>query len=396
MQLDPINFNDTSIAFSHLPNRRLKNAQLLFRLIGNHWLTKVAKLFLKGALKLNLPIIPLINNTVFKQFCGGESIKDSMETISLLKSYNIETILGYSVEWSSNEEAYNLARDETIREIKTMESDTNIAFCQMKLSAFGSIEIMTKVQAKESLNEDEKYSLQCMKERIKSIIEVAHQVNRPVMIDAEESWFQEYMDELVNGLMRDYNKKGALIYNTYQMYKYDSLQKLSEDIIKAKKGGYYFGAKLVRGAYVEKERIRAAQYGYSSPIHANKTLVDQDYDRALKLCLNHIDFSHICAGTHNEFSCKYLTELMKEMNLENNDKRIYFAQLLGMSDNISFKLSSMKYNVAKYVPYGPIKEVLPYLFRRAEENTSISGQSSREYVLITKELKRRKKLQKKS
>ena len=343
------------------------------------------------ALNLRVPVKGIIKRTLFDQFCGGESIEDCSQTIQTLGKGSVHTILDYSVEGLKNEDGFDDAKKEAIRVVEHASKNKHIPFCVLKLSALGSTELMTKAQDDEKLSELEKSKLYFCEQRVDEICKMVYEKGLMLMIDAEESWFQNFIDGVAYRMMEKYNKERPVVYNTYQLYRHDVLGRLKRAFLRADEGAYFLGAKLVRGAYMEKERDRAEELGYESPIHISKENVDKDYNEALRLCVNNFANLGLCAGTHNESSCNYLAELMREADIAPEDTRIYFAQLLGMSDNISFKLANMGYNVAKYVPYGPVEKVLPYLFRRAEENTSIAGQSGREFTLIKKELIRRKR-----
>ncbi len=353
-------------------------------------MVKIGTVLTTFALKVKLPVKGIIKKTLFNQFCGGESVKDSADKIKLLGDYNVQTILDYSVEGLENEDGYNDTKEEALRVVDFAATNDHIPFCVMKLSGLGSTALMTKAQNKEKLTEIEKTKLYNCEQRVDEIVRKASSKGLMVMIDAEESWFQNFIDGVTYRMMEKYNKERPVVYNTYQLYRHDVMDRMKRAFLQAENDGYYFGAKLVRGAYMEKERDRAEEMGYESPIHDKKEDVDRDYDEALRFCMKHIDRMGLCAGTHNEKSSNLLVQLMNEHGISKKDNRVFFAQLLGMSDNISFKLADLGYNVAKYVPYGPVEKVLPYLFRRAEENTSIAGQSGREYNLVKKELKRRK------
>lgn len=391
MQSGPINFDDTKTAFTHKSNGDLKKSHFVFATMGKPWMVNLGTRLTNFALNINLPVKGIIKKTVFDQFCGGESIEDCAKTIQTLGNQNVHTILDYSVEGLKNEDGYDDAKKEAIRVVEYASENKHIPFCVLKLSALGSTELMTKVQNDEKLTELEKNKLYFCELRVDEICKQVVDKGLKIMIDAEESWFQNFIDGVAYRMMEKYNKESPVVYNTYQLYRHDILDRLKRSLLRAEHDNYYLGAKLVRGAYMEKERDRAEEFGYDSPIHMDKEGVDKDYDEALKLCIDNIERMAFCAGTHNEESCNLLADLMKGNGIPPEDKRVYFAQLLGMSDNISFKLADLGYNVAKYVPYGPVEKVLPYLFRRAEENTSIAGQSGREYTLIKKELKRRKK-----
>ena len=390
MQSEPIDFDDTATAFAYRKTGELKNSHFVFSTMSRPWMVKLGTFMTNWALRLKLPVKGIIKKTLFNQFCGGESAEDCAGTINLLGDHHVQTILDYSVEGLKNEDGYNDTKEEALRVIDFAATNDHIPFCVLKLSGLGSTELMTKAQAKEELTEVEKTKLYNAELRVDEIVKKASSKGLMVMIDAEESWFQSFIDGVAYRMMEKYNKERAVVYNTYQLYRHDVLKRLKRAQTQAEVDGYYLGAKLVRGAYMEKERERAGEMGYESPIHTDKTGVDKDYDESLRYCMEHINRMGICAGTHNEESSKLLTQLMTEQKLSNKDNRIYFGQLLGMSDNISFKLADIGYNVAKYVPYGPVEKVLPYLFRRAEENTSIAGQSGREYTLVKNELRRRK------
>ena len=390
MQSELINFDDTKTAFAHKSTGDLRKSHFVFSTMGKPWMVKLGTRLTNVALDIKMPVKGIIKKTLFDQFCGGESIEDCGLSIQTLGAQRVRTILDYSVEGLQSEDGYDDAKREAIRVVEHAETNEHIPFCVLKLSALGSTKLMTKVQKDEKLSDLEKTKLYYCEERVDEIVGHAADKGLMVMVDAEESWFQNFIDGVAYRMMEKYNKDRPVVYNTYQLYRHDVLGRLQRGLMRAEEGGYHLGAKLVRGAYMEKERERAEEMGYESPIHLTKESVDKDYDAALKLCIQHIDRVGLCAGTHNEASCNLLAKLMKEAGLEAQDQRVYFAQLLGMSDNISFKLSNLGYNVAKYVPYGPVEKVLPYLFRRAEENTSIAGQSGREFTLIKKELKRRK------
>jgi proline dehydrogenase len=385
-----ISFENTEIAFSGKSNRELKMAYRLFKLVGNKITVKIGKQLTIIALKLRLPVKGLIKKTIFKQFCGGVDINECEATVAQLAKYNIGTILDYSVEGKESEADFDIACKEIIATAHNANKNDNIPFCVFKPSGIARLDLLAKVSGKSELTDTEKEEYRNVCDRVDQICKNAYEANTPVFIDAEESWMQDAIDDLADAMMAKYNKEKAIVYNTAQMYRWDKLEFLKASHAKAKAGNYWFGIKMVRGAYMEKERERAEELKYKSPIQPDKASADKDYNSGLEFCMENIDQIALCAGTHNEQSSLYLTELMEKHNIEKNDKRVYFAQLLGMSDHISFNLSNAGYNVAKYVPYGPIKEVLPYLIRRAEENTSVAGQTSRELTLIMKERKRRK------
>ncbi|MEO8759424.1 MAG: proline dehydrogenase family protein [Bacteroidia bacterium] len=386
-----ISFDDTEKAFISKSDADLIRSYRLFKIIGNPTFVKLGAIFTPLALNLHLPIKGIIKKTIYKQFVGGETIAECDATIKELAKYNIGTILDYSVEGKETEPDFDACMRETIETIHRAKNDASIPFCVFKVTGLARFDLLVKVSANKALTESEKEEWNRVNQRVYSICEQAHKFSKPLFFDAEESWIQPAIDDLATQHKEIFNKKMAIIYNTYQLYRHDRFLYLEACIKDAKTKNYHIGAKLVRGAYMEKERKRAVEQGYPSPIQPNKEGSDADYNLALELCVKNIDCVSICAGTHNEQSSLLLVDLMQKHNIAPSDKRIYFAQLLGMSDHISYNLSLAKYNVAKYVPYGPVKEVLPYLLRRAQENTSVKGQTGRELSLIIKEKKRRKK-----
>jgi proline dehydrogenase len=384
-----LSFDNTEIAFKNKTDKDLNRAYWLFKIININVLTKIGPPLTNFAIKIGLPITGLIKATIFKHFCGGETIADSEPTIAQLASGKVGTILDYSVEGEEEELVFEETCQEIIRTIERAKGDQRIPLTVFKLTGVARFALLAQLDAKEELSFEEKQEFERVKERVKRICSRAAELQVPVMIDAEESWIQDTIDELALEMMRLYNRKQLLVYNTYQLYRHDKLADLQKDIAVAKKEGFILGAKLVRGAYMEKERKRAADLGYPSPIQPDKTSTDRDYDAAVAYCMQHIEHVGFVAGTHNEQSCRILAELLDQQGVEHQHKHVFFSQLLGMSDNLSFNLANAGYNVAKYVPYGPVKAVLPYLFRRAQENTSIAGQMGRELTLILKEKQRR-------
>ena len=384
-----ISFENTEIAFQGKSKRDLNRAYWLFKLVSNNTLVKIGPALLNIALFLRFPILGIIKTTIFKHFCGGESIIDSQKTIEELSHYQIGTILDYSVEGQESEANFDIVMQETIATIERAAGDDKIPFSVFKITGVGRFALLEKVNTKQALSENEKKEYEIVKNRINTICQKAHNLSVPVFIDAEESWIQDTIDEIATTMMRQYNKERAIVYNTLQMYRWDRLSYLKKCYADAENYKYFLGLKLVRGAYMEKERARAEKLAYVSPIQKNKASTDKDYDLAVSFCVEHINRIYFCAGTHNEDSSTKLIKQLEEKGIDNNNKRIYFSQLLGMSDHISYNLAYANYNVAKYVPYGPVKQVMPYLIRRAEENTSIAGQTGRELALIIKEKTRR-------
>lgn len=385
-----LSFENTEIAFAAKSDRELNRAYLLFKAIGIKPLVILGPPFIDLSLKLRLPIKGLIRSTIFAHFCGGETIEDCEATINHLHKFNIGTILDYSVEGKETEKDFENCVNETIATIKRAKGDKAIPFTVFKVTGLASFSLLEKVNTGMFLSEYEAKEWLKVIDRVDRICKAANQANVPVFIDAEESWIQKAIDGLAEDMMKKYNSNKAIVYNTVQMYRTDRLSYLRHHTIIAKEKGFKTGIKLVRGAYMEKERRRAERSDYPSPIQPNKAACDRDYNQALRLCIDNRDYVSLCSGTHNEESSLLLVKLMKEAGMAPSDERVCFSQLLGMSDHISYNLASNGYNVAKYVPYGPVTAVLPYLFRRAAENTSIAGQTSRELTLLEKERKRRR------
>lgn len=391
-QNQKLSFEDTTIAFAHQSNSKLYKTYLIFAMMNQNWLVKIGTFFIKLILKLGLPVKFLIKNTLFSQFCGGESIDTCQKTIENLAKARVGTILDYSVEGEDNEVDFDKTTDEIAKTIeKAAQQSAYIPFSVFKVSGIGSVELLEKVQEHpEELNNEDNLAYKRIHDRVDKLCKLASELNVRIFLDAEESWIQDVVDELSYEMMKKYNVAGkTIVYNTYQLYRWESYENLENACNDARAGGYTVGAKLVRGAYIEKERRRAAEMEYKSPIHLSKAETDQDFDKAVHFSIENIDIISICMGTHNEDSCLLCIKLMEEHGIKKNDTRVWFAQLLGMSDNISYNLANAGFNVAKYVPYGPIESVMPYLFRRADENTSIAGQSSREFLLVKKERERR-------
>jgi proline dehydrogenase len=384
-----VSFDNTQVAFSAKSDSDLNRSYWLFKLVSNPSLVRFGRKATDLAIGIHFPIGWAIKPTIFKQFCGGENIEECNRTIEQLGKFNIGAILDYSVEGKESESDFDACTSETIATVDKAKGNTNIPFCVFKITGLARFDLLEKVSAGEALSENEQKEFERVEERVNKICKRAFENNVSIFIDAEESWIQLAMDKLANKMMSHYNKQRPIVYNTFQLYRKDRLDYLKLSFDLARQGEYFLGAKLVRGAYMEKERKRAAELGYASPIQDSKENTDQDYNAALRFCAEHIEKIGLCAGTHNEGSSTLLLELMKEKNISPANPHVYFSQLFGMSDHISYNLAGSGYNVAKYVPYGPVKEVLPYLIRRAEENTSVKGQTGRELSLIIKEKKRR-------
>lgn len=385
-----LSFDNTKIAFQSKTDGELKQAHWLFKMISNPALVVFGKYATQFANAIHFPIGIFLRNNVFKQFCGGESIPQCAQTTKVLDEHNIGTILDYSVEGKEKEEVFEHTKNEILKTIATAHNNEHIPFSVFKVSGIARLALLEKVNEGKSLSAAEEQEFENVKNRINELCQAAHATGTPIFIDAEETWMQDVIDEIVTHMMEKYNKEKAIVFNTIQMYRWDRLDHLKEAVAKAKKEHYFYGIKIVRGAYMEKENERAEKLGYKTPIQPDKKHTDDDYDASLRFCIKNIDAVSVCAGSHNEKSAEVLVQLLDEFGVSKTDKRVYSAQLLGMSDHISFNMADVGYNVAKYVPFGPIREVIPYLIRRAEENTSVKGQTGRELSLIKKEIKRRK------
>lgn len=383
-----VNFDNTEVAFQGKNQGDLNRSYWLFKIISWSWLIKLGPAFLKLLLPLRFPI-PIIKATIYKQFCGGETISECDATINELGKNNVKTILDYSVEGKENEADFDANVIETISTIKKAKTTKLIPFSVFKVTGFARFALLEKINAKKELSASEKEEFERVKGRVDKMCSSAYELGIPIFIDAEETWIQNTVDEMVLDMMKKYNKEKAVVFNTIQLYRWDRLDFFKTLKTLADKEGFFIGMKLVRGAYIEKERERAQQMGYTDPMQKDKASTDKDFNASIKYCVENIDKIAFCCGTHNEESTQYLIDLMEKHQIALDDQRVYFAQLLGMSDHISMNLAKSGYNVTKYVPYGPVKDVIPYLIRRAEENTSIAGQTGRELSLILKEKERR-------
>ena len=383
-------FDNTEIAFGSKSNAELKRAYWLFKLIGSPALVVVGRVFTNIALTLRIPIGWALRGNIFKQFCGGENIGQCRNAVDSLGKFNIGTILDYSVEGKESEADLENTKAEIMLTVQEAARNQAIPFSVFKVTGIARFSLLEKVNAAQSLSEMEKLEWERVQARVDAICAHAAKYDVPIFIDAEDSWIQDAIDALANDMMAKYNTERAIVYNTIQLYRHDRLQFLKQSHDLASNGNFFLGVKLVRGAYMEKERARAAEMGYADPIQPSKEASDRDFDLAVTYCVENIDRISVCAGTHNEKSSLHLARVIDERKLARNDKRIFFAQLYGMSDHISYNLANAGYNVAKYLPYGPIREVIPYLIRRAQENTSVKGQTGRELSLIQKEMQRRR------
>jgi proline dehydrogenase len=387
-----MDFNDTKIAFAKRSDRDLKRAWFLFKTISNPGLVKVGNTLTNWALKAKLPINWIIKPTIYSHFVGGESITQCQKVVDRLSQSNVRAILDYSVEGGHQETEIESALKETLRSIYNAGKNASIPFAVFKPTAFCNPASLEKESLGNALSHQEHEDNVKFKERVFVLCKAAADADTPILIDAEDSWYQAVIDATVETMMHSFNKDKAVVFNTLQMYRHDRLAYLKAAHQRALAGNYILGVKFVRGAYMEKERERAYKLNYTSPIQPDKASTDRDFDAALSYCIKNIATISVFCGTHNENSCLHLAKLMHEHGITKDDTRIWFSQLYGMSDHISFNLANEGYNVAKYVPYGPVKHVIPYLSRRAEENTSVAGQTGRELRLIESEQRRRKLL----
>jgi len=384
-----IDFEDTRTAFAIKSNRDLLKAHFMFKVISYPTLVKIANPFIRFLSVVRAPIGWIVKPTVFNHFVGGETLKKCDKAVLKLMTAGVYSILDYSVEGKESDKAIQAALEETLRAVKNAGENPDIPFAVFKPTAFGkhhALEVLSgdNTPDEESVREGENF-----RRRVDTLCKTAYDYDIPIMIDAEETYIQNFIDQVVLDMMRKYNKEKCIVFNTYQMYRHDRVEVIKKDIDTARREKFFLGAKFVRGAYMERERARAIKMGYEDPIQPDKEATDRDYNLGLKIALENVDVVNIFNGTHNEYSSKYLAELMIEKKMDPADKRIWFSQLYGMSEHISFPMAATGFNVAKYVPYGPVHNVLPYLMRRVEENTSVKGQTGRELSLIKKERQRR-------
>jgi proline dehydrogenase len=383
-------FNNTEVAFALKSDTELDRAYFLFKMIASEPLVRIGTAVTNFALKAHLPVDGLIRATVFDHFCGGVNEMDCLSVVDKMYTKGVSSVLDYSVEGKEEEVQFDAALDMTLKTIEFAKERQAIPFAVFKPTGLGRLDLYTKVGEKQTLTVEEQAEWNKVKERFETVCKTAHEKDVALLIDAEESWMQDAADDLVEDMMRKYNQEKVIVFSTLQMYRWDRLDYLKALHERAKAAGFYIGMKLVRGAYMEKEHERAKEKGYSTPICASKQATDDNYDAAVDYMMKHIDTMAIFAGTHNEESSYKLMEMLKANNISINDYRIWFGQLYGMSDNISYNLAAHGYNVAKYLPFGPVRDVMPYLIRRAEENTSVAGQTSRELNLLKTERERRK------
>ena len=383
-------FNNTEVAFAIKTDAELEKAYWLFKMIKSESLVKLGTGVTKFALKHHFPVEALIKTTVFDHFCGGVNEKDTLELVDKLYAKQVYSILDYSVEGAESDESFDHTLQKNLELIAFAKNRKEIPFAVFKPTGMGRFAIYEKVSEGAKLTQAEQAEWERVVARYDALSKAAKEADVPLMIDAEETWMQTAADQLVEQMMEKYNTEKPIVFNTLQLYRKDRLPYLKSLHKRAKEKGFKIGMKLVRGAYMEKERERAQKMGYEDPICVDKKATDENYDATQAYMLENINDMSIYSGTHNEHSALYLMKLIDKYGLKKDDKRVWFGQLLGMSDHITFNLGKLGYNTSKYIPFGPVKDVMPYLIRRAEENTSVAGQTSRELQLLSTERKRRK------
>lgn len=384
-------FNNTQLAFADKTDAQLKKAYWMFKMIQQPTLTSLGTSALNFAVHNNFPFVNgIVRNTLFEQFCGGETLDESLKAVETMYKRGVGSIFDYSIEGKSEEATFDAVCDEIKKIVKFSATNPAIPFIVFKPTAFGRIEIYERVGKNAELASSEKAEWARVEKRFDEVCKLCYENGKKVMIDAEETWMQDAADHLAEEMMEKYNKEKPIVWNTIQMYRTGRLEYMQENLQRAKDKNYFIGYKIVRGAYMEKERKRAQEMGYPDPIQPNKEATDKNYNAGIDFVMQNIDRLSAFFGTHNEISSELVMDKMNAKTLSNEDQRIFFGQLYGMSDNITYFLADKKYNVAKYLPYGPVRDVVPYLTRRAQENTSVAGQTGRELSLIEKELKRRK------
>ena len=391
-----LSLENTQNAFAYKSSADLRKAQFLFTVIQSPLVVSVATKVTPFLMKSGLPINGLIRSTIFKQFVGGETLEESARVTKQLSSYGVQVILDYGVEAKEGEANFDSVTENIIEAIDFAASEKNVPFVSVKITGVASMQLLERLNEAPRLrsgihdSESETAEWNRVRERMYAICDIASEKGIGVLIDAEETWIQDPIDKLAIELMGVYNKDKVVVYNTYQLYRNDRLHFLQLSHKLALEGKFILGAKLVRGAYMEKERARATEMNYNSPIQINKEATDRDFNEAAAFCIQHKESISLILASHNEESNLKIISKMAELGMNPDDKRVHFSQLYGMSDHISFNMATAGYNVSKYLPFGPIQDVIPYLMRRAEENSSVNGQTNRELVLIRKELARRK------
>lgn len=383
-----LSFDNTELAFKMFNDVQLKRAKRLFKLVASKFLLKLGKTLLPLALKINLPVSWAVKN-IYRYFVAGETINDASVLAERLGRFNVKSIPDYSVEGKGSEASFLHVKNELLYAIEIIANSKDMPFAVFKPSGMAPFSVLEKVSAGIKLNAEEEASFDGIRDRWNAVFEFGATKNVPVLVDAEESWIQKAIDELLMEFSLKFNTETPIVWNTFQMYRHDRLELLRKQIEFAREKGIKLGYKFVRGAYWEKENKYAARKGITSAVYQKKEETDAAYNEAMKICFENRDIVHFMNASHNEESNYYLAELMLSRKVDPAEPGIWFAQLLGMSNHISFNLAKTGFNVAKYVPYAPLRKVMPYLLRRAEENSSIRGQTGRELALIEKEIERR-------
>ncbi len=382
--------NNLQVAFCTKTNEELKLANFLFTMMGKPMLVKMGGVATNWALKLGLPVKGLIRKTIYRHFCGGETVQEAQQVVARLAAARVHTVLDYAAEAQENEAGFDAVRDEILANIALADKTKSFSYLSIKLTGIGHKAIFQKLHEKQPLTQQEQHAYARTEKRLDYVCKAVADADLTLYIDAEESWMQDPMDELAEKMMYKYNQHRAVIFNTLQMYRTNRLAYLQACIKRCADAGVIAGIKIVRGAYLEKEQERAEKYNYPCPVFTVKADTDNSFNQAIDITLNHLHQAELCAATHNEYSTTYLTKRIRKDNIENQQKRIHFSQLYGMSDNLTFNLADAGFNASKYVPYGDVATAVPYLIRRAEENTSIAGQMGRELSMLQKEMSRRK------
>ncbi len=388
--MSSVSFEDTEVAFAGKDDDELQKSAWLFRIMSNATIVDIGAHITQLALQIGLPVQSILKSTIYEHFCGGEDLAETEPMVAALARHGVSTILDYGVEAKETQEEFDANLEEQLRAIAFADANASVPFVSCKITGYAPFALLEKLNEGKALDTEEQGALDRLNHRLTKICQDAAHRDVALYVDAEESWIQDAIDALVDGLMAAWNREKPTVFNTIQLYRHDRLAFLKRSHERARAGGYILGVKLVRGAYMEKERERAEDMGYLSPIHLNKESVDRDFDAALVYCLENVEEIAFCAATHNEASCRLLMETATAKEVDLHHPHIHFAQLYGMSDHISFNLARAGFNASKYVPYGPVRDVVPYLIRRAQENRSVAGQVGRELRLIQAEIARRK------
>jgi proline dehydrogenase len=389
--MQKLDFSNTEIAFSSKSNRELKKTAWLFGMMNKQWLVNIGSKFGLFAVKWSLPFAEtVVKKTIFEQFVGGTSLEDTKAAIDKLAQFQTETVLDYGAEAKESEEDFEKTKNEFIKAIRFGAASQSVPVVSIKVTGMARFELLEKIHAKQTLSEEEKTEFEIVKNRVDEVCKCAFEHKIAVFVDAEETWIQDPIDDIVEDMMEKYNREKICVYNTYQLYISFKLDYLYASFERAKKGNYILGAKLVRGAYMEKEGKRAAELGYPNPINPTKKATDEMYNKGIVFCVENHEKIASCCASHNQESSRLQAELIENQGIAKNHPHLSFCQLYGMSDNLTFNLSANGFSASKYMPYGTVKDVIPYLIRRAQENSSVSGDMGREYKLIADEVKRRK------